>query len=258
MNAKHFLKLFIVSILTIFSLKMNAQSKKQIEQINKSIIFDLFINFELTQPNIYVPAIIDHIPTSDTKGFKIVNLKSDIGDVDWSTKIYFSKTGEIKSLQNVIHGEIMKYKFIYKKGKLAYFGVNGKKAAIIKYDKLGIIKSILRVKGKSKLVCGFKYDKTEKKFTIDFNITRDKKKLDCDFNYFVKLDDQYRIKDFFFNDYSHKNMSYDEQGKIKSFEFEIEGGLAKTSWNYTKKDNKENWVERESKGIYFTRGITYY
>lgn len=54
-------------------------SKKNILKINNSLIFDLFLNYELAEKNGNLAAIIDFLPNLNNVNYKSIRLTSNIG-----------------------------------------------------------------------------------------------------------------------------------------------------------------------------------
>jgi len=249
-----------IFILCLFSLvqPILANSKKDIKRINRSLIIDFFMNYELSTKNGNLSTILDFFPSSDCSNYKEVVVHSNVGGNNGICKFVYGKKGEVLNVSFVVRNRVYNYDFVYKGKLLSYINLTDKKIVEFSYDKKGVVKTITRLKQGMAFEYNFNYSEVEKKYDIKLFVTRDDKKRPSSSKYYAQLDNNHRLESFFIDVYSVKNIKYTDSFDILSSSFaDVNEDNNKIGWDYVKIDDKGNWLERKLNKVTFKREIVY-
>jgi hypothetical protein len=257
LNTKLFCTVIFIAIITGIDATV-AANKKDIQKINNSIIYDLFMNFELTGKNGNLSTIIDFLPNMSNVNFKNIKLTSNAGGEDQYCSFIFNENGIIENIAYEINNIIYKYDFVYEGNRLTSINIGGKPKISFGYNKKMQLITIKREKSGGAFEYNFEYLDGENKANIKLVVIQGEKKSLSPRNYYVTWDNQFKINAYCLDVYCSKNIQYAAQGDLLSYSFSTanaDNNLA--TWDYTGIDEKGNWIERKSNKILFSRTIVY-
>jgi hypothetical protein len=246
--------LLILSFLIGFK-SIKAQSDE--DKINKSIMFDFFMNYEIAQKNGNLNLIIDFIPEIGIEDIKTAQINSDIGGEESTLKLNYNDDEQITILNYICNNRIYKYIFFYDDEELEYVKIAGKKKILVEYDD-DIISKITRVTRSANMELSLNYDEDENRINIKMAIVRGDRRRESKSKYFIQLDDEYRIKALDFMELSTKEITYNEDHTAKEIKFSHVNGTASAKFNYISKNEDEYWTKRTVYESYFNRSFTFF
>jgi len=243
-------------ILLISIQAVASPTKKEIKKLNNALIFDLFMNFEISEKNGNLTAIIDYFPNSLGRECKSISINSNIGDSDETITFNFNND-LVENLTYNTNRILYTYDFIYEKRQLSFIKINEKAKFSFTYDKKGRLTTIKRSNNNASLEYNFDYKLEEKKVNINVVLIQKETRKPISRKHFVTWNDSYKIASYEFDAYRGYNLNYSDKEDLLSFSFTnaVEGNNNVT-WNYTF-DDKGNWVERRFEETTFKRTIYY-
>lgn len=233
-------------------------SKKDIQKLNNSLIFDLFVNYELTEKNGNLATIIDFSPCLSNVNYKNVRLTSNVGGENQECGFTFNENGTIGNIAYEVNDKIYRYDFVYEGNNLTSINIAGKPKIKFGYDKKGKLNTITREKGGGAFEYNFEYIDGENKANIKLIVVQGEKRSPSTRKYYVSWDTGLKIESYCFDVYCSKNIKYTSQGDLLSYSFSSvneDNNIA--TWEYSSMDENQNWIERKSKDIIFNRKIEY-
>ena len=234
-----------------------AMRKTDIRKLNKALIFDLFMNYEISERNSNLSTIVDYIPGSDFKSFRSIRTESNMGGKDEMCNFEFNKNGTLNSMLYEIEGITYNYEFNYENKILESVSIGGNKKILFNYNKKGKLQTIKRLANGRSWECNFNYINGENKAEIKTFVTLDGKKIANPEEYFVTWNDQFKLTAYSLDIYAAKNIKYSRKGDCISFSFNsVRKDNNQSGWEYTF-DNKGNWIDRKFKNEMFKRIIEY-
>ncbi|MBN1185793.1 MAG: hypothetical protein JXB49_26160 [Bacteroidales bacterium] len=240
------------------SSSLSPERVKEIQTLNHSIIYDLFVNYELTEKNGNLATIIDFFPALTDDKYKSVKLNSNVGGDDQVCNFIFNDNGNIEKFIYEINGKYAQYDFIYEGSLLTGINIAGKPKVSFAYSRTGQLISITREKNGASFVYNFDYIKGENKANIKLIVIQEEKARASTQNYYVTWDTGFKIESYCFDVYCNDNLKYNSKGDLLSFSFtNVSADNNDSAWDYSKVDAKQNWTERNSEDIVFTRMIEY-
>lgn len=255
---------FRLNLLTIFAglvwsvYAFCGPSKENIQKLNNSIIFDLFINYELTEKNGNLVTIADFIPSLDKANYDNIKLESNIGRVNQRCSFNFNENGTIGNISYEVNEKIYRYDLIYEGSNLIKINIAGKPKISFIYDNSGRILTINREKGGGLFEYNFDYAEGENKALIKLFVIQGEKKRPSTQRYYVSWDAGYKIESFCIGEYCSNNIKYSNGQYILSYSFaSVNNDSNIATWEYVAFDSRQNWIERKSKDIFSTRTIEY-
>ncbi len=262
-NFKFNFKKFVVLLIFLFlSFQVFAKPpKKEILTLNNSIIYDLFLNYELTQKNGNLSTITDFMPNlNQNVKYKSISFTSNIADVKQNCEISFNENGTINSIVYDADDTRYRYNLIYDGNQLTTINISNKPKISFQYDKKGRISSITRQRNSEvSFEYNFEYLDNENKANIKLIVIENNKRTPGSRNYYLTWNSNYRLESYCFDSYCSKNIQYTPQGDLLSYTFSTANAdNILSTWDYISFDDKQNWTERQSKKFFFKRKIEYY
>lgn len=145
---------------------ISAQSKNDIQKLNNALIFDLFMNYEITEKNGNLATIIDYFPNMDFSEYKSININSNLGGENEVTNFIFNDKGNMVSMSYEVNDKIYRYEFVYDGTQLSGVNIAEKLKIRFSYDTKGRLLTISREKGGGTLEYNFEYLESENKANI--------------------------------------------------------------------------------------------
>ncbi len=234
-------------------------SKKDIQKLNNCLIFDLFINYELSEKNGNLTTIIDFIPNLINLNYKTIRLTSNVGGENQVCNFIFNENGTIENISYGVNNRIYRYDFIYEGNRLTGVNIAGKPRISFGYNNMGQLITITRETNSAAFEYNFEYLDGDEKATITLIVVQGEKRSPSSQKYFVTWQNDFKLESYCFDVYCSNNMKYTTQGDLLSYSFDsVNEDNNIVTWEYSKMDDKQNWIERYYKGdIVFNRTIEY-
>ncbi len=259
---KKFTYLFIANIFLFFA-SINIYSKPNKEDVNKlnnSILFDLFMNYELTLKSDLLSTIFDYSPTMN-KNDKIKNIDMTIAfgkEYQYCT-FSFNENGTVNLITTQVENMLYKYEFIYKKNKVTEIIIGGKPKIKISYDNNDRINKISREKSGYIFEYNFEYVENENKANIKLVVIDGNNKNPSIQKNYITWNSSFRIESLYFDAFVSKEIKYNDKGDLVSYLFSTSNkDNIPATWEYIAQDDKGNWTERKSEDTTCKRSIEYY
>lgn len=192
-----------------------AQKKNDIQKLNNTLIFDLFLNCEISVRYGNLATMADYMPDRSSEIFKSMKVESNIGGRNNICNFGFNKNGSLNTLSYEIRDMIYTYDFVYESDRLASVSIGGIKKIICTYNKKGILQTITRVSDGRSLEFNFYYHDGENKARIKSFIVQDGNKIPNPEEGFVSWNDQFKISDYRLDDFSAKELKYSAEGNLE-------------------------------------------
>ena len=252
------------SIQNNFSLDNNSSiptKKKQINKLNKSLIFDLFLSYELSSQNNNSDRLSDYFSQIDEDDVDNISLSSSL--TNSKEKIVF--TYDDNKLQEIDYNldctndrsKHITYELVYIRKKLIYINIGTKKKITFDYDSYGKITKIRRQKSGMWYRYNFTYSHEEDKVFIKLTRERGVKKRTSKKKHFAEWNENFELTKFQINNYKSDKIIYDETGNVISSYYSYSRKKdIQVSWKY-KLDNENNWIEKKTNDATYTRQIVY-
>jgi len=258
-NKFNFLKPTLVFLGVLLSFQaFCGLSKKDVKRLNNSLIYDLFINYELTEKNGNLSAIIDFFPNPDNINYKEMTLTSNVGGRNQTCTFVFNDKGTVEKVDYEVNNKIYRYDFIYEGSQLVTINITGKPKISFRYDNKGRLRAITREKGGGAFEYNFEYIDGENKANIKLIVVQGEKRSPSARKYYASWDSGLKLESYCIDVYCSKKIKYSQQGDLLSYSFaNVNEDNNIMSWEYSTRDENQNWVERKSKNIIFNRTIKY-
>lgn len=253
------LKTCALIIISIFiTINVNALNKKEVRKLNRTIIFDMYINYELTGRNYNLSTIFNYLPKQGDKSLKSSKITSNAGGTHQVLNVQYNKRGYIEKLSFEVNRRIYHYEFVWKKHKLIFANIAGKKKIEFTYDKKGRLSTLTRhMKGRSGEY-SFVYKKGENKADIKLNVLINGKKRKSHGRRYISWNDYLNMEAYSLEEYSSKQITYNLKEDVETFVFgNVISDNNKATWEYKSFDNKDNWTERKFKNTWMKRTFQY-
>lgn len=251
------------SILILVGLLLSIQaycgeSKNDIKKLNNSLIFDLFVNYELTEKNGNLATIIDFFPSFNNINYKNIRLTSNAGGENQVCSFNFNENGTIRKVAYEVNNRIYRYDFVYEGNQLTSINIAGKPKVSFEYDTKGRLLTITRKKGGGAFEYNFEYLKEENKANIKLIVVQGEKRRSSTRKYYVSWNTDLKLESYYFDVYRSESIKYTSQGDLLSYSFaSAHEDNNSATWDYSNVDEKQNWIERKYKDIVFNRTIEY-
>lgn len=247
----------LLSILCLLLISHLSFSHSEEEKVNKAILFDFFMNYEIAQKNGNLSLFIDFIPELTIDQIKSATINTDIGDEESTLEIKYNTESQITNLDYTCDGRIYKYKYQYDDEEIEYITIAGRKKIIIEYDD-DIISKITRISNSATMELNFEYDDDEQNIAIKIAVIQGDRRQESKTKYNIQLDSELRIKALNFMELSTEEIVYNIDNSTSTIKFSHVNGTAKLKWEYLAKNSKGYWIKRKVGENYFNRNLSFY
>jgi len=236
----------------MFSCALTAQKqpKTKVAALNKMLIFDLYMNFELTNKNDNLAAIANYIEGSKGHENTKIEMISNLGNEDELLELYYDKEAKIAqlsytTLDNGSDKRYYDYTCMYDGILLKKIQLNAKNRFQFKYDKKGKLLSISRrMKENIFYILNFVYNDDGLSADIRFDVLEDGKRSAQDVSGYVKWNKKFQLTGYEVYRYETMKIEYNNHGDISSFSFSGNlGDKEQATWNY-EYNEQDLWTRR--------------
>ena len=250
--------LLIVCFQTNASKKTLSENETFIDQRNKSIIFDFFMNYDLQIRIKESFCMLDLVSSNDLGKFIIEKNQIEFKNTKFELNYFSNKKKTLKRLLLVRSENIDAYTFLYKGHNVNGILFNLAPFTSIEYDDRGNINKITRSSsGKyPKIEFAFEHSADLQKTKIKtYFLSEGKMRLNS-WDEYLLWNDKNKIIQKIIYQRSVKDLIYNDKGYVQSFNYDTHTDFEDFDWNYEYDDN-DNWIRKynEKVKISFTRKI---
>ncbi len=255
--------LIAVALLTLFySCELTEDnpklSKEDTKKLNNSIIFDLYLNYELTSRNSNLATIIDFLPNTDEADYTSVVTTTNVGGEEQVCTVTFNSDSTVSQIIYEIGSVYYRYDFVYDNGLLETINIKDVPKISMVYDADNRLQSITRISGSNEYEFSFDYTDKENRTAISFTLIEGADRNTSSSSYGITWNSDYKLESIDFLEYSTNEIIYNSKGDISSFSFvTVNDDNAESTWEYTSYDDHQNWLDRKSGTTEFNRVIEY-
>lgn len=245
----------VLLMITFFNTALAAQNKSDISKLNDAIIFDLFLNYELTDKNGNNAILMDYLPNSGNKAFRKIEMLSNYGGENESTNFTYNDNGMLQQIYYQKNDKYYVYDITYENDRPSMVSIGGSKKITFTYSN-DTLKTITREKSGGVLEYNFKYIPGEKQAAIKLIVIRDGKRLPSSSDYFVVWNDRYNLTSYNLDVCRAMENTYAESGYLTTFVYFPNDTKKTATWEYVL-DDKANWTERKFNTYTVKRKLEY-
>ena len=233
----------------------SSQSAPAIQQLNDAIVFDLFLNYELTEKNGNLSTLMDYLPRRGSSPFRKVEMSSNYGEEDESTVFMYGDRGRLDRIDYRRGDRLFVYEVSYDAGRPVSIAVGGRKRIDLTYRSDTLV-AITRERNGALFEYALDYRSGEKRADIRLVRVMNGKRSKSSSPYFVAWDDRRRITAFSIDVYTGRDITYSDAGDAATFAYFVNDEQRTASWDHVR-DAKSNWTERRFKKLLVKRNIQY-
>lgn len=239
-----------------FGRLLSPEEKANRRKLNQALIFDLFINYELSEKNGNLSVVVDYLPKAEKKEFKRVEMTSNYGHEDEKTRFIYNNNYELQQINYQREDKLYVYDFTYSDGVPVSVNIAGKKKIEFLYN-YDTLKSIIREQNGVYFEHDLNYLPGQQKADIKLFVTNKGKRQPSSYKYYAAWNTDYKLTDLSLDIYTVKGITYTNSGDVASFKtYDSEDREKLASWEYTT-DEKNNWTERKFDKFVAKRVIDY-
>jgi len=198
---------------------------RSIKMLNKSLIFDLFLNYELSEQNGRIKYISEYLPNIDGDDVEKIILSTNHNNS--KEKIEFEyDDGLLNSLLYEINSKDDRtrkftYTFFYDNDRVTHIKIGKKTKFLFEYDSNGKISIVRRQVNRLWHKYHLTYSSEESKVFLKLTIQKGVKKRVSKKKYFVAYNEEYFLSEFYIDNYLGNSIVYDENNNIKNLSISI-------------------------------------
>lgn len=232
-------------------------SQKDIKELNGSIIFDLFTNYEIAEKNRNLAVLVDFVPLEDNADFASVTVDSDAGYEDQKCVFSYNKQQDLTKFTYQIDDRFYQYDYMYKANRVDGVSIAGKRKISVNYDESGRVSQIIRAKGQGiDFEYNLEYEPDGRRANIKL-VVREGNRQSSPRKYYITWNDDYQLTSYALDVYTAKDITYNEDGSLNSYSFYKSDEVATATWTYTSYDDKGYWSNKEYKDVHLKRSFVY-
>lgn len=231
-----------------------SNTTENVDKLNNTIIFDLILNYELTEKNGNNSVLIDYLPTG-LKDVSSVQMNSNYGGEIEATRFQYDKNGNLSEINYQVDDRFYEYVLRYEDNKVKDIEIAGKKKLHFAYRNDTLV-TITREHSGMVIEYEISYVPKDKQANFKLFVTTNGTRRASSSRNFIKWDTNNNIAELEFDIYRLKDITHLPHGEWQSFTMIREGGQKNAEWQYVF-DEKSNWTERTYDRFKISRKITY-
>ena len=232
-----------------------AQQGSPVGELNEAIVFDLFLNYELTEKNGNLSTLIDYLPRRGAAPFQRVDMSSNYGGEDESTTFTYGDGGRLDRIDYRRGGRLFRYELSYDADRLASIAVGGRKRIELAYRNDTLV-TISRERNGALFEYALRYRDGERRADIALVMVTNGKRSRSSSPYFVTWDDRRRLTGFSLDVYTGREITYSDAGDVATFAYFANDEQRTARWEHVR-DARSSWTERRFKKLVAKRTIRY-
>ena len=247
--------LALILMLTSPAAAAIAQREAPVGQLDDAIVFDLFLNYELTEKNGNLSTLMDYLPRRGAVPFQKVELSSNYGNEDESATFTYGAQGRLDRIDYRRGDRLFVYELSYEAGRPVSVAVGGKKRIELGYRNDTLV-AITRDRNGALFEYGLRYRDGERRADIELVVVANGKRSRSSSPYFVAWDDRRRVTAFSLDVYTGRDITYSDAGDVATFAFFANDEQRTARWDVVR-DAKSSWTERRFGKLLAKRNIQY-
>ena len=245
----------LVLMLWISPSLATSQSTRAIRQLNDAIVFDLFLNYELTEKNGNLSTLMDYLPRRGATPFRKVETSSNYGGEDESATFTYGDRGRLERIDYRRGDRLFVYEVSYDADRPVSIAVAGRKRIDLTYRNDTLV-AITRERNGALFEYALDYRAGEQRADIELVVVTNGKRARSSSPYFVAWDDQRRIAAFSLDVYTGRDITYADAGDVATFAYFANDEQRTARWEHVR-DAKSSWTERRFRKLLAKRNIQY-
>ena len=226
-----------------------------IRQLDDAIVFDLFLNYELTEKNGNLSTLVDYVPRRGARPFRKVEMSSNYGSEDESTTFTYGDGGRLDRIDYRRGDRLFVYVISYEAGRPSSIAVGGRKRIDLAYRNDTLV-TITRERNGAVFEYALGHDVAKRRADIVLVVAANGKRSRSSSPYFVAWDDQRRIAAFSLDVYTGRDITYSDAGDVATFAYFANDEQRTARWEHVR-DASSNWTERRFGKLLAKRKIDY-
>lgn len=195
---------------------------ENISKLNHTIIFDLILNYELTEKNGNNSALIDYLPVA-IKDVSSVQMNSNYGGENETTRFQYDKTGNLSEIDYQVDDRYYEYVLSYGNNKVTNISIAGKKKLEFTYRNDTLV-TITRQRSGSVFEYEITYVPDKSRANFKLFVTTDGKRRASSSTAYIIWDEDYNISALDFDIYRISDIKHLAKGEWESFTLLRENG----------------------------------
>ena len=232
-----------------------SQRAPGIEQLNDAIVFDLFLNYELTEKNGNLSTLMDYLPRRGATPFRRVEASSNYGGEDESATFSYGDGGRLDRIDYRRGDRLFVYEISYDAGRPASIAVGGRKRIDLTYRNDTLV-AITRDRNGALFEYALEYRAGGSRADIKLIVVTNGKRARSSSPYFVAWDDRRRVTAFSLDIYTGRDITYSDAGDVATFAYFANDEQRTARWDHVR-DAKSSWTERRFNKLLAKRNIHY-
>jgi hypothetical protein len=232
-----------------------SQHAPGIGQLNDAIVFDLFLNYELTEKNGNLSTLMDYLPRRGTTPFRKVETSSNYGGEDESATFTYGGGGRLDRIDYRRGDRLFVYEISYDGGRPASITVGGRKRIDLTYRNDTLV-AITRDRNGALFEYALEHRAGESRADIKLVVVANGKRARSSSPYFVAWDDRRRVTAFSLDIYTGRDITYSDAGDVATFAYFANDEQRTARWDHVL-DAKSSWTERRFNKLLAKRNIPY-
>lgn len=235
-----------------------------VPKLNRSIIFDLYMNYELTENNGNLNVLLNYIPLIDGELVSTIVMEGETAGKPEFISFEYSYTGNLTDIlyqtdsDGIRRTSRNQYKVFYTGDIPNRIEINGEPKIQFGYNNEGRIERINRLWDDGiTYEYIFSYRMSESIADITLHVIENDVVIESIDTYFVNWNGDLKLDGFELDRYSSELYNYTIDGLLKSMNYNLPNSSSNNLiWSYTL-DDRNNWISRRAKDTYAEREITY-
>src|SRR5688500_8898245 len=195
-----------------------AQQAPDIRRLNDAIVFDLFLNYELTEKNGNSSTLMDYVPRPGATPFAKVAMSSNYGGEDEQTTFSYGDRGRLERIEYRRDDRLFTYDLGYERDQVVNVAIAGRKRIELTYRNDTLV-GITRERTGGVLEYALDYRKGENRADIALVVVANGKRSRSPSSYFVTWNDDRRVTGFSLGTYFGRGITYSEAGDVATFSY---------------------------------------
>ncbi|MGK7390944.1 MAG: hypothetical protein ACNS60_11365 [Candidatus Cyclobacteriaceae bacterium M2_1C_046] len=219
---------------------------ENIQRLNYSLIYNLFMNYELTEKHQNLQVLMSYFPDYDHLPAKEININSENSGFLEKIRWVYDEEGDLTDFTYEVDREegqyvMYTYELDYEGYELKGIDIAGERKIDFEYFGDGRLKTISRKKNNVVLQYTLEYAEEGNKAAVKLVVINGEEMRPSSANYFVVWNEKMKITDYNLDVYAGSKFEYSENGDLISQTFKGMDDDVTVSWEY-EYDEKGKWT----------------
>jgi hypothetical protein len=234
-----------------------AQRRAAIAQVNEAIVFDLFLNYELTEKNGNNSTLIDYVPRAPKTPLERVEMTSNYGGENERTTFTYGERGRLSRVEYRRDDKVYVYEVSYDGDRPSGMTIAAMPRIRFGYRNDTLV-TITRERAGGTLEYTINHVAGEQRAELALVVVpANGKRSPSPSKYWVTWDDRARLTGYELGTYVGRDITRTEGGDVATFTYYTHDDEKRTAtWDYVV-DAKRSWTERRFGKLVVRRTIEY-